>query len=35
MFVLMVEGCLDFNGTGLEELGVKFVSMGCDGSSIF
>jgi len=31
----MVEGCLDFNYIGLEELGAKFVSVGCDGSSVF
>jgi hypothetical protein len=35
IFVLMVEACLDFGGLRLEELGVKLVSMGCDGNSVF
>jgi hypothetical protein len=35
MFVLMVEACLNFGGLILEELGVKLVSMGCDGNNVF
>jgi hypothetical protein len=31
----MIEACLDFNGIGLEELGAKLVSMGCDRNSVF
>jgi len=31
----MIEVCLYFNGIGLEELGAKLVSMGCDRNSVF
>jgi hypothetical protein len=31
----MVEACLDFGGLGIEKLGAKVVSMGCDGNSVF
>ncbi len=31
----MVEACLNFGGLILEELGVKLVSMGCDGNNVF
>ncbi len=35
IFVLLVEGYLDFGGLGLEELGAKLVNMGYDGSNVF
>ncbi len=35
IFVLLVEGYLDFGGLGLEELKVMLVNMGYDGSNVF